>query len=225
MSELLVEPKKIVIPGEQLATGMEYLPSFGTYRKDETIYANMLGLVSVDGKVIKLIPVSGQYIPRKGDTVIGRVFDILISGWRIDINCGNSAVLSLQEATSEFVERGADLTKYFDIDDYVVCQITNITSQKLIDVSMNGPGLRKLTKGRIISVTPYKVPRIIGKQGSMVSMIKDATDSKIVVGQNGLVWVYNDNPEMEFKAVEAIRMVDKNSHISGLTEKVQELLK
>jgi len=81
------------------------------------------------------------------------------------------------------------LTKYFDIGDYVMAKIINVTSQKLVDVTMKGPGLRKLKGGRIIQVNPYKVPRIIGKAGSMVTMIKDATGCRILVGQNGLVWI------------------------------------
>lgn len=224
MSEILIKSKDIVVPGEIVAKGMDFLPSFGTYRNGENIHASMLGRAKVDGKVIKLIPLSGRYIPRKGDTIIGKVYDILISGWRLDTNCANSAVLSLQEATSDFIKRGADLTQYFNIDDYVVCTIINITSQKLIDVSANGPGLRKLTNGRVFEVTPFKVPRIIGKQGSMVSMIKDATGSKITVGQNGRIWVFNEDPHKEITTVEAIKFVEENSHVDGLTDKVKNFL-
>lgn len=224
MSELLVKGRDVVVPGEVIARGMDFLPSHGTYRLGEEIRANMLGLVNCDGKVIKLIPLSGRYTPRKGDTIIGKVIDILMSGWRIDINTAISAVLPLQEASRDYIQKGADLSQYFDIDEYVVCSITNVTSQGLVDVSMKGQGLRKITQGRITKVTPYKVPRIIGKQGSMISMIKNATNSRITVGQNGLVWVFAENPEDEIKAVEAIQMVEENSHQEGLTDKISNFL-
>jgi exosome complex component RRP4 len=99
-----------------------------------------------------------------------------------------------------------------------------VTSQKLIDVSMRGPGLRKLVGGTVITVNAQKVPRIIGRKGSMVGMIKKATDCNIVVGQNGRVWLMGA-PAMEATAIDAIRMIEKNAHKSGLTDRVAQMLK
>lgn len=223
MSELKIKDRDIVVPGEILVEGMEFLPSYGTYRSGEEIRAGKLGLVRIDGKVLKIIPVSGRYQPKANDVVIGQVTDILISGWRMNLNCAYSAVLSMKDATSQFIERGADLSKFYALGDYVVMKITNVTSQKLVDVTMKGPGLRKLTGGRIIEVNTNKVPRIIGKQGSMVSMIKDATGCRIIVGQNGIVWL-EGQPEMENLAVEAIRKIEEEGHLPGMTDKIKEFL-
>jgi exosome complex component RRP4 len=88
---------------------------------------------------------------------------------------------------------------------------------------MKGVGLNKLKGGRIINVASNKVPRIVGKQGSMVSMIKDATKCNISVGQNGLVWI-NGTPDGELLAVKAIRKIEEESHLSGLTDRVKEFL-
>lgn len=224
MSELKTQDKTIVVPGETLAEGMDFLPSFGTYREGDKIFAGRLGLVNVDGKVIKIVPVSGNYLPKRGDSIIGQVSEILMTGWRIEIESAYSAVLSMKEATSEFIARGADLTKYFDIGDYVMAKIINVTSQKLVDVTMKGPGLRKLKGGRIIQVNPYKVPRIIGKAGSMVSMIKDATGCRILVGQNGLVWIQGDEPDKELLAVNTIKKIEDEAHVPGLTDNIKAFL-
>ncbi|MBW3023015.1 exosome complex protein Rrp4 [Candidatus Woesearchaeota archaeon] len=223
MGEILVKTKTIVVPGEELASGMEFLPSFGTYRDKEKIVASRLGLVNIDGKIIRIIPLSGKYSPKRGDTIIGKVEDVSYSGWRVSTNSAYAAMLSVKDATQEFIARGADLTQYFDVDDYVVAKITNVTSQKLIDLTMRGPGLRKLVGGRVIEVNTNKVPRIIGKQGSMVGMIKDATGCKIIVGQNGLLWLSGE-PKSEIVAVEAIRKIEEESHLSGLTERIKEFL-
>ena len=223
MSEIKVNDKEISVPGEILATGMDILPGMGTYRDGEKILANRLGLVSIDGRTIKLIPLSGRYIPKTGDTIICKVIDVSFSGWRLDTNSAYSAMLSMKDATSEFITRGANLTQYYDLGDYLVCKIVNVTSQKLIDVTMKGPGLRKLKGGRIIEVNTNKVPRIIGKQGSMVIMIKDATKCNIVVGQNGLIWI-DGEPMNELLAIQTIRKIEKESHMSGLTDKIKEYL-
>ena len=223
MSNILVKDKEIAVPGETLANGMDVLPGSGTYRIGENIMANRLGLVSVDGRTLKLIPLSGRYMPKTGDTIICKVIDVSFSGWRLETNSAYSAMLSMKDATSEFIQRGANLTQFYDLGEYLVCKIVNVTSQKLIDVTMKGPGLRKLKGGRIIEVDPNKVPRIIGKAGSMVIMIKDATGCNITVGQNGLIWI-DGEPVNELLAIQAVRKIEAESHTSGLTEKIKEFL-
>jgi exosome complex component RRP4 len=223
MGKLLAKDKTVAIPGELLAEGMDYVPSQGTYRDGQNIYAKLLGLVSIAGRTIKLIPLSGRYSPKKGDTIICRVKDVTFSGWMLDTNCAYQAMLSMKDATSDYIARGADLTQYYDLEDYLVCNIVNVTSQKLIDVTMKGPGLVKLKGGRIIEINPHKVPRLIGKQGSMVNMIKDATGCRITVGQNGLVWIQGD-PKGELLVVETIKEIEENSNLSGLTDKIKSFL-
>jgi exosome complex component RRP4 len=224
MSQVLVNNKDIVVPGSVLAEGMDFLPSHGTYRQGDKIYAQSVGLVNIDRKVIKLVPLAGRYIPKKGDTIIGHIVDILMSGWRVEFGSAYQAVLPLQDASTDYIEKGANLREYFDFNEFICCKITQVTTQKLIDISMKGPGLRKLYGGRVITVNPYKVPRIIGKQGSMVSLIKQATGSHIIVGQNGKAWIKNDDIAKEIVAAQTIKMVEENSHLQGLTDKIKEHL-
>ena len=218
--ELKIKDKDIVVPGEIVAVGMGYLPSKGTYREGDNIIASRLGMAHVDRKVIKIIPVSGRYQPKPGDVIIAKVVDVLFSGWKLGTNTAYPAMLSMKDATSEYITKGADLTKYFDVDDHVVAKIINVTSQNLIDLTMKGPGLRKLGGGRIIEVNAHKVPRIIGKQGSMISMVKMATGCRIIVGQNGLVWI-DGEPDKEIIAVNTIKKIEAESHISGLTDRIK----
>lgn len=222
--KLLIKDKEVVVPGEKIAEGMSYLPSQDTYRKDNHILASRLGLVRMDGNVVKIIPLAGKYLPKKGDVIIGKITDINIAGWSVETNSAYKAMLSMKDATSDFIRRGSDLTRYFDVDDFILTKIFNVTSQNLIDLTMKGPGLKKLEGGRIVYVSPSKVPRIIGKQGSMVSMIKKATNCNIIVGQNGVVWIKGLKPGDELLAVETIRKIEEESHISGLTDRIQKFL-
>lgn len=222
-AKLHTQDRAIVVPGEVLATGLEYLPSKGTYRKDDEIRANGIGLVQIDGKVIKTIPLAGRYLPKKGDTIVGRISDVLMSGWRVDLHTMTDAVLGLKEATNEYIKRGEDLTRYFALDDWVSAKVIQVTSQNLVDVSVRGPGLQKLEGGTIITVDSQKVPRIIGARGSMVRMLKKGTGCDIMVGQNGVIWI-NGAPANEVLAIQAIRLIEKNSHLPGLTEEIKDLL-
>ncbi|MCK5283045.1 MAG: RNA-binding protein [Nanoarchaeota archaeon] len=223
MTEILVKDKDIVVPGELLAKGMDAFPGPGSYRDNEEILSSRLGLVYLDRRTIKIISQSGVYLPKVGDMIIGKVIDIAMSGWRINLNCAYSAMLSMKDATSDYINKGEDLSQYYDIGDYIACKITNVTSQKLVDVSMREPGLKKLVNGRMFNVNTHKVPRIIGKKGSMVTMIKNATGCRITVGQNGLIWIQGDTKN-EFIAIETIKKIEKESHLTGLTNRIKEFL-
>ncbi len=224
-SKLLIKDKDIVVPGEDLAQGMDFLPSAGSYRDGDAIVSQLMGMVRVDGKVIKIIPLTGTYIPKRNDTIVGQISDLTYSAWSIKTFSAYQAMMSMKEATSEYIEKGADLTKLYDIGDYIVIKITNVTSQKLIDVTMKGPGLRKLREGRIVKVNSNKVPRIIGKQGSMVGIVKQYTNTQITVGQNGIVWIYGEDAKMENLAEKTIRKIEAEAHTSGLTDKIEAWLK
>jgi exosome complex component RRP4 len=221
---LQVKERDIVVPGEIVADGMGFLPSRGLYREGTKIHAGRLGMITIEGKVIKLIPLTGAYIPKLNDKIIGRIIDVLMTGWRIETRSPYSAVLGLKDATTEFIPRSADLTQYYALGDYVLCKVINVTSQKLIDVTMKGPGLRKLKNGRLVEVNPHKVPRVIGKEGSMVLMIKNATGCTISVGQNGWIWIEGQTPEAEIQAVQAIKKIEEEAHLPGLTERMKAYL-
>ena len=225
MTNLVAKEKSIVIPGEALAQSMDYLPGRNTYREGDTIYAKRLCLFTLQGRATTITPLTGKYLPKYGDKIIVRVTDIALSGWIVDTNCAYRAMLGMKDATSKFIKRGEDLTKYFAIGDYLLVQVINVTSQNVVDISMKEPGLRKLSGGRIIKVNPTKVPRIIGKQGSMVTLIKTKTGCDISIGQNGVVWLRGADPDNEVLAVKAIKKVEKEAHIPGLTARMEEFLK
>lgn len=220
---MTVKEKEIVVPGEVLAEGMDYLPGMYTYRLQDKIISKRLGLVDIEGRAIRLIPLSGRYLPRLDDTIIGRVYDITLNGWLIDMNSAYNAMLSAKD-TPRFIRKGEDLTRYFDIDDYMRVKIVNVTSQNLVDVSMREPGLSKLTGGRILKINSNKVPRVIGKQGSMVSLIKEKTKCMISVGQNGMVWLKGESFDDELLAARAIMKIEAEAHLEGLTERITQFL-
>ena len=174
-------------------------------KREGTINFYKIGIVSINGRFVKLVPLVELYIPKRDDIVIGKVVGIGMNGWRLDIGWAFEANLNLKDATSDFIEKGADLTKYFDYGDYLMLGISNVISTRIIDLTMKAPGLKKLGEGQIIKVGSTKVPRIIGKQGSMITMIKDYTGCRISVGQNGVVWINGDSPGKEYLAIRSIR--------------------
>src|SRR3990167_6302699 len=121
MGELLVKDKDIVVPGQDLATGMDFLPAAGTYRDNDKIVATQLGSISLNGR----------YVPKRGDTIIGKIKDMNFSNWFVDIGYANDAVLSSKEISVDYIERGADISQYYDLGEYIVAKISNVSKLKL----------------------------------------------------------------------------------------------
>ncbi|MEM2954356.1 MAG: exosome complex RNA-binding protein Rrp4 [Candidatus Nanoarchaeia archaeon] len=223
MEKLYVRDRELVIPGELLAEGLEFLPSGKAYREDDKIFASAIGMVSIKGRVIKIIPLAGRYIPKKGDAIVGEIVAVLPGGWSVAINSAYAADLPLGESTTEYIAKGSDITKIFDIGDYVFCEITNVTETKIVKLSATRRPYRKLKGGTLLQISPVKVPRVIGKQGSMITMIKKETDCEIVVGQNGWIWV-KGTPEKEAMVAKIIEVIEKEAHTKGLTDKIKAML-
>ena len=224
MGNIMFKEKDLVVPGDILAEGMDYLPSGGCIRDNDKIVANHLGLVTLENnRFVKVIPLTGKYIPKIGDTVIGQVVDMSFSGWYLNINGPYEAALMVKDV-AEFIDKDADLSQFYNFGDLIVAKINRVTRYSNINLTTKGPGLRKVTGGKVISITSTKVPRVIGKQGSMVQMLKEKTNCNIMVGQNGIVWIEGKNPNDELLATEAILKIEQESHIDGLTDKMKEFL-
>ncbi len=117
-----------------------------------------------------------------------------------------------------YVNKNA-LDEVMDIGDMVVANIWSI-NKRGVDLSLKSRGLGKIDEGIIVKVNPNKVPRIIGKEGSMINLIKDNTGCSMTVGQNGFVWIQGDKIDDEVLAKNAVEFISENSFVSGLTEEV-----
>ncbi len=218
---IIKNEKDLVVPGDVLAEGLDFLPGYGAFREGDKILAKQVGLTTIRERTIGVVALSGRYMPKVGDKIIGEVLDVQMSTWFLDINSPYQASLSIGEASEEYVERGTDLSKYFDTGDTLYAKVISVSKHKNIQLTMKDIMCKKLRGGKIVDITPSKVPRLIGKAGSMISMIKEKTGCNIVIGQNGRVWIKGEN---EGLATKAVTMVNDNAHIDGLTSKVTEFL-
>ena len=210
--------RKIVIPGEVIIKGSDYLPGEGTEKNGEEILAMRYGLAEESNRLVKVISLSGVYQPRRGNVVIGRVESVNFNGWVIDIETADRAFLSVQEVP-RYVNRDG-LTDVMDVGDIVVSKIAGIGGRG-IDLTIKSRGLGRIDGGMVAQINPNKVPRIIGKEGSMINLIKNESGCNITVGQNGLIWIKGDKIEDELLVRKAIAFIEKKSFASGLTDEVK----
>jgi exosome complex component RRP4 len=211
--------RKIVVPGEVIAKGDDLLPGEWTEKINGEVIALKYGLSEEANKLVKVIPLSGVYNPRRGNVVIGKVENITFNGWILDIGTPETAFLSLMEVP-KFVNKD-NLEEVMEIGDSAVVKIWGI-NKRGIDLSLKSRELGKIEQGLIIKINPYKVPRVIGKEGSMIKIIKDETNCDVTVGQNGFIWIQGDTVDDELFAKKAINFVSENSFVNGLTEELKK---
>ncbi len=213
-----VKKRRVVIPGEIIISGEDYLPSEGARRQGENIIASRFGLAEEAGRVIKVIAITGAFIPRRNNVVIGRVTNITFNGWVTDIDSASNGFLPLDESP-RFINK-ADMDQFLAIGDVIAAKIWSVNSRG-IDLTFNGKGLGKLEGGFIFRVSPNRVPRVIGREGSMINLIKEKTGCNITVGQNGWVWIKGKDMDGEIKARKAIEFVTEKVAVEGLTDKME----
>jgi exosome complex component RRP4 len=216
------EKRQIVIPGETILSGNEFLPGDGAYRDGEAVVAGRYGIANIFEKHVRVIPISGAYYPRRGNTIIGTIVDITFNGWLIDFGGAQNAFLPVSEVP-RYINKN-EMREFLDFGESVVVKVWDVKSRG-VDASMKMRGFGKIEGGMIISISPNKVPRIIGKEGSMVKMIKGATGCDITVGQNGKVWISGKEAENEVATKKIVEFIADNATIYGLTEKVENYIK
>ena len=196
-------------------------PGPGTYRTGGKVYASVLGLLSSRPPIVQVIPLSGRYIPKPRDIVIGTVTDVQGTFWLLDIGAPRWAPLHMT-GTAWKIEVG-ETDRYLHVGDAVTVEVENLDPTGRIGVTMLGENLGKLEGGTIVHISPARVPRVVGRGGSMVGMISRLTGAQIVVGQNGRIWV-NGAPDAIRRVAAVLRLIDENGHRSGLTERVESFL-
>lgn len=224
MGDKFIEKRKIVVPGTLMAQG-SFKTGDGVFKKGDKIYASRLGLSSVKNNYVGVIPLEGKYIPKEGDTPIGIVSDVHRSHWEINMGSPYKGLLRGREVIEEN-SREKNLEEVFGVGDVIYVKVKSVNEVGKTGLTTKGVphSGKSLSGGLLTTISSVKVPRLIGKKGSMIDMIKKETNSKIIVGQNGWVWIKSNEHRNEQIAEKAVKMVEEKSHISGLTKKIKKMI-
>ncbi|MCK5626857.1 MAG: exosome complex RNA-binding protein Rrp4 [Candidatus Bathyarchaeia archaeon] len=221
---ILVQKKQLVIPGELVAQG-EYEPDLNVYKDGENIYSTMIGFFEYQGSRISVVPLKHCYFPFVDDIIIGKITDVGMSGWYVDINSPYSAMLPVTEfGARQNYSRKRVTTESLSVGDLVKAKIIAFDRSRDPLLSARDRELGKITRGRMIKITPSKIPRLIGKEGSMINLLKKESACSLSVGQNGIVLVTCNSPKNEEVVVELIKMIEHEAHTQGLTDRVSEVI-
>ncbi len=222
---IFYENREIVTPGDLLAEG-DYKAGKNTYKIGKRIYACRSGLVEYNENEVKVVALNAFYIPSVGDIVIGKVIEMNVNGWVVDINSPYQAMLRASDVFERsFKPQRDELSEILDIGDLIIAKITSFDRTRAPTLTMRELGLGKITRGQIVKITPTKIPRVIGRKGSMINLLKKETGCRITVGQNGLILVSGRRLRDEKIAIKAILKIEHEAHTSGLTDRVAEMIR
>jgi len=216
------EGRQIVIPGQILGDIPAFKPGRGTFVENKKIYAERLGVLTVQDNFINIIPLKGRYEPIVGDFVIGVVEEASTSNWMVDINAPYPALLHVHEVPWEI--EFADTEKYLNTGDAILAKILSVDESKKLQITLNDRNLFKLKGGHIIEFEPSIYRRIMGKKYSMIEIIQKYTRCRIKVGKNGRIWIDGD-AEGIGKVLQVISKIESEATTFGLTDRIEELLK
>ena len=216
--------RRYVIPGEVITSG-SFRPEQNVTVDGKRIVSTAVGVSEIYDDTVKVIPLAGKYIPKINDLVIGMVISHTSLSWELDIN---SCYVGFLPATDvfgrDFSAHADELATKLKPGDLVAARIANFDRTRDPLVTIADRDLGRIESGSMVKISPNKVPRLIGKRGTMIQLIESSTKSVVTIGQNGWVVVACDSAGGLLRAKKAIQMVNDKAHSSNLTEQVKEML-
>jgi len=197
--------KKIVVPGDLLTSDVKKLGA-NVYIENNKIYSSVIGILSETPDYISVIALNGTYVPNIGDGLIFVVKQEVATGY----------VLEYNSPSDTFLQKSI-LRKKLNLGTVIFARIANISDNDSLELD----NINILPRGSIFNTSAVKVPRLIGKNESMLNLLKNLTESNIVVGRNGWIWYSSKNPLLLNRA---FNLIIKNSQKSNLTNNVKEFL-
>ena len=211
--------RKLVLPGDLMETKSK--PGRGIFRKDGRVHASVVGHLIDKSGYINVNGIKGRYNPKTGDKVIAICAETGPSVWRMDI--GASFNSTLHHSESGWKVPFGDTARFLSIGDAVWAEIFMVDAAGSHQISLKKDDCRKLYSGTIVRIDPTNVSRVIGKQGSMITAIREKTQTRIQIGQNGYIWIDGKGDDISL-AQKAVEMINEEATSKGLTKKIEKLL-
>ncbi|MEP0825383.1 MAG: RNA-binding protein [Nitrososphaera sp.] len=216
--------RRYVIPGDKIAEG-NFRPLMNVVKAGNALIATRIGIAETGRDGVKVIPLSGVYIPRVNDLVIGKIVDHSSLSWEVDINSCFSAHLPAQDVFGrDFSPARDDMSRHFATGDMITARVIAFDRTRDPMLTVQDRDLGKIPRGEVLKISATRVPRLIGKRGSMIQTIEQATQTRVLIGQNGVVVVTGRTPDGIQLAVRAIKMVEEEAHTANLTQRIKMLL-
>lgn len=207
-----IRDRQIVIPGQLLAENERF--GEGCFLENSKIYSNLYGLARIKNGV-EVIPLNGIYVPKVGDVVIGIVKEIHQQKIHVNINSPYEGIIMIENNYYNFNRK--EEYKTGEVISGIVIDVNEIKQATLSKIFKISP------EYHLIYMNPKRVPRVIGKKKSMLNILKERTNCKMIVGQNGIIAISGKSIDDVEKARLLIKYIEENAYKEGLTEKISNM--
>src|SRR3989337_2727716 len=122
--------RKYVIPGDVIITG-PYRPEQNVYQEGDRIISTSVGISEIYDNAVRVIPLSGMYMPKNNDLVIGKVIGHSSLSWEFDINSCFVGFLPAQDVFGrDYSPTKDELKARLDKGDLVVVRTAKFTRSR-----------------------------------------------------------------------------------------------
>ncbi len=220
VTNMTTNQRNVVLPGDVVGDSRS-VAGLGTKKVGDKLVAIVPGIRQESGERVQILPLRGHYEPRPGDVVVGIVTEANTGNWLVDVSAPWPAPMHVSEVPWR-VDFG-ETTAYLKVGDAIWCKILFVDEQKKVQVTLKDRNLTKLEGGELLEVPVTTVARIIGKNGSMLNLLKGYVECWMSVGQNGRIWL-NGTPDEVQLARKAIDAIVAHANEAGLTERISAML-
>ncbi len=200
---------RLVTPGEVVEASPGTRAGIGTLSQNGNIIATRVGWAKEYNGVISIDPINASYMPRSGDLVIGIIESVRNNLWFADVKGPFNGLLPMSLAPWK-VEFGA-AREHMDIGDVMLARVQEVDEAHNIVLTMKGVGLRKIKEGVVSEIAVNNISKLRGENNSILNSIKEYTDCRIIVAENGRIWIDGDSENIS-TVKEIIDILNSDGH-------------
>ena len=141
--------RKYVIPGDVVTSG-PFRPEQNVILDGNKIISTTIGISEIYDDSVRVIPLTGKYIPKINDLVIGKVISHTSLSWELDINSCYVGFLPAQDVFGrDFSAHADELTSKLKTGDLVAARIANFDRTRDPLVTISDRDLGKIDSGEL----------------------------------------------------------------------------
>ena len=214
---------QFVLPGDVIVTG-DYRPEQNVILDGNRLMSTAVGFSEIKDDLVTVTPLTGLYTPKTDDLVVGKIVSHNALSWEVNINSYYPGILTAFDIFGkDYSASRDDLSLKLNTGDIILARIANVNSRDPL-ITITGENLGKIDSGELVKISPAKIPRLIGKHGSMIQTIEGSTNATITVGQNGLIILKCDNSAGLKKAIASVKMIGMIQYEVNIEDKIQNIL-
>jgi len=207
--------QRLVTPGMAVGPSTGKRAGSGVVASNDTFIATQLGWLRELNSTVSVDPINAAYMPRSGDLIVGTVAEVRNNLWFMDINGAFQGLLPMSLAPWK-VEFGA-ARQHMDVGDVVLARVQEVDECHNVVLTMKGVGLRRLNQGTVERLPVQHIDRIRGENNERLQRLRDACDCRIMVGENGRVWI-DGSPNGIRWARKAVHMLASSGHRTDIED-------